>query len=97
MRQLKERHKVEEWEEMEEIEKSIKRDQVRKVEGTELKERERKIYNMSKIRGEQILENEFVGVRKEIPEEEKNKYGDAERVIGIEKLERTVGFQEKFV
>ena len=43
---------------------------------------------MSKIRSEQILENEIVGMRNGIPEEEtKNKYGDAARVIEVEKLE----------
>ena len=83
---------------MEEIEKSIRRNQVGKVEEMKLKEKERKIYNMSKIRSGRILENEIAGMRKEIPEEEtKNKYGDAARVIEIEKLENRWNSKRIFV
>ena len=68
-----------------EIEKSINQNQVRKLGEMKLKEKERKIHNMSKMRSGQILEDEIVGMGSEIPREEtQNKYGDAARAIEIE-------------
>ena len=49
---------------------------------------------MSKIRSEQILANEILGVRKEMPgEETDNKYGDSAREIEIGNLGKLCGFK----
>ena len=68
---MKERQKVEEeWGEMGEINNLSKANQIRQLEALELKEKERGNHNIPKIRSGQILENEIVGMRNEIPKEE---------------------------
>ena len=50
-------------------------------------------HNVPKIRSEQNLENEIVGMRIEIPQgETRNKYGESARAIGTEKIEKTESF-----